>query len=414
MRTRWIARLGVNAGLFVLSAGLAVLAAEGIVRRFVPQHFPLSVALRGLHRNDPELGYVMQAGFFKRVHTAEFTADLRTNSLGLRDEEVPPPAPQRLRLLAIGDSFTLGVHAGDRDRCFVERLEAGLQAAFTARERGAAAPWTGAEVINAGVEGYGTVQEVGLCERLGPQLHPDGVILAFYLGNDFTDNSGLTRMTVVDGYQMLEASAAGFRREFSPWHRRVRLWLHAHSELYLLLKARLVHPVRRALPGAGTAAAPATVKPFDYYVYDKGFADALSAVASPDLQRGMDRTATALARLRRYCDAQGIQALVVAIPAEAQVDPAARARWLARFGLETSRLDFDLPNRRLRDLAAAAGLRLVDLTPVFADRVRQGEHPYLVSDPHWNASGHAIAAAALLEPVLAQWGDTTHPQIGTR
>ena len=66
--------------------------------------------------------------------------------------------------------------------------------------------------------------------------------------------------------------------------------------------------------------------------------------------------------------------------------------------------------------ADLARLRLpvVDLTPVFADRVRQGEHPYLVSDPHWNARGHAIAAAALLEPVLALWGDTVHPQVGTR
>lgn len=413
MRTRWITRLAANALLTGLGGALALVAAEGIVRRFIPQHFPLSVALRGLHRADPELGYVMVPQFAKRVRTPEFKAEVRINALGLRDDEIRTRAPQTVRLLAIGDSFTLGVHAGDRSACFVEQLETRLRAVFAARSRGSEAAWTDAELINAGVEGYGTVQEVALLERLAPQLRPDGVILAFYLGNDFTDNSGLTRMTVVDGYQMLETSAAGFRREFLPRHRRLRLWLHAHSELYLLLKARLVHPVRQALPAA-RATAPAPVKPFDYYVYDKGFADLLRAAPSPPAQRGIEQTAAAFARLRAYCDAHAAPALVVAIPAEAQVDPAARSRWIARFGLDAAALDFERPNRQLAQLAAAAGLPLVDLTPVIAAAIRRGERPYVANDPHWNARGHAIAAAALLQPILAQWGVPAQPLVGTR
>ena len=53
MRTRWIGLVAINALVLCLGAGLAVLAAEAIVRRWMPQQFPLSVALRGLHQVDP-------------------------------------------------------------------------------------------------------------------------------------------------------------------------------------------------------------------------------------------------------------------------------------------------------------------------------------------------------------------------
>jgi hypothetical protein len=394
-----------STALAVAGCVLALLLGEQIVRWFVPQHFALSVALRGLHRTDRELGYVMVPGFTRRVRTPEFACDVRTNSLALRDRELNAAA--RYRVLVVGDSFTLGVHAGDS--CFVEQMEHALDAEVRLH----AAPEGGAiECVNAGVEGYGTVQEVGLFERLAPLVQPDVAVLAFYLGNDFTDNSGRTRMTVVDGYQMLEASAAGYRAHFAPWHRRARLWLHAHSELYLLLKARLLHPLR-ARPARGSHDAT-TPQPFDYYVYDKGFAEALAASPSADLQRGLDATRTALQALQRVCAERAIPALVVALPAAQQVDPEARNRWISRFGLQASALDFERPNRRLATIAAEIGLPFLDLTPVFAAAIARGEHPYLDDDPHWNVRGHTLAARALLVPVLERMSAAPVPLAGRR
>jgi lysophospholipase L1-like esterase len=342
----------------------------------------------------------MVPGFRRVVRTPSFACDVRTNALGMRDSEPAPPAPRTLRILGLGDSFALGVHAGALADCFLERLQAQLAAELRARPRSSAAGriWEDADVANAGVDGYGTVQEIELLHRLDPLLHPDAVLLAFYLGNDFTDNSGRTRMTAVDGYLMLEASAAGYRERFRRPDRRLRLWLHTHSEMYLLLKERLWHPVRRAALRPGARAA--TRQPFDYYVYDSGFADCLQATVPPRLESGVHATRRALLDLRSWCATHGTCALVVALPAEQQVDPAARAAWIDRFGLDAATLDFAAPNRLLAALAAEAGLPLVDLTPGFAARIAGGEDLFLAGDSHWNPAGHAAAAEILREPIL--------------
>jgi hypothetical protein len=100
------------------------------------------------------------------------------------------------------------------------------------------------------------------------------------------------------------------------------------------------------------------------------------------------------------------------VPAEQQVDPAARAAWLARFGLDASELDFGLPNRRLAELARAAGLAVYDLTPAFAAAVQAGAKPYLRGDPHWNAAGHALAAHTLSAPALEHLIGVPAPVVG--
>lgn len=393
----WVRNGIARVALVVAALALALLASELLIRSVAPQQRALSVALHGLYRPDPELGYVMNAGFRRRVRTESFRCDVRTNSLGLRDREPGPREPGSIRILGLGDSFVFGVHAGASGNCFIEQLERRLDAEFAQHPvhgpDGQA--WTGADVVNAGIDGYGTPQEVGLLLRLDPVLHPDAVLLAFYLGNDFTDNSGRTRMTVIDGYQMLEASARGYRDAFRPLHRRLRLFLHAHSEVYLLLKRRLWQTLRAKRDISSSA----STKPFDYYVYDSGFADCLRPAASAKLQAGIAATHDALVQLRRWCDAHGTQALVVAIPAEQQVDSEARARWLQRFGLATEHLDFDLPQQRLAALVQEAGLAFFDLTPEFAAHTARGEKLYLERDSHWNAAGHALAAQTLLPPV---------------
>ena len=396
--------------LLLLGLGAALWLAEIVVREVAPQQRPLSIALRGLYVPDATLGYRMAPGFERRIRTAEFTSVVRTNSLGLRDHELGARRPGTLRLLGLGDSFTFGVHAGPLEKCYLKQLETRLDAQLARQPL--AAPGRSelhaVEIVNAGMDGYGTPQEVGLLQKLAAAVQPDGLLLGFYLGNDFTDNSGRTRMTVVDGYQMLEDSAAPFRREFAPMQRRARLFLNTRSELYLFFKRRVLHPEGAALsraPGAAALAPDASAhhagpKSFDYYRYDSGFADCMRSELSPTMQVAMQETRHAFEQLRAWCDAHGTRALVVAIPAQEQVDPAERRRWLDRFGLSEADFDFELPNRRLADLAHSCGLEVFDLTPGFAARVARGDTLFMRTDTNWNAAGHAAAAELLAEPVL--------------
>jgi hypothetical protein len=389
------------------------LLGELVVRRFAPEERPHSVALRYLYRPDAELGYVMAPGFSRDVRTHVFSARMETNSLGLRDHEIAPPGPATLRILGIGDSFTLGIHAGALERCYLKRLETLVSEELATGEhlRADGSAWTRAEFVNAGIDGYGTLQEVGLLERLGPTLHLDAVLLGFYLGNDFTDNSGRTRMAVEDGYLMLEASAAPYRAYSRPLHRRARLYLNAHSELYVFLKQRIVSPLRalrESEPGTSSGH-----RQLHAYVFDDGFAASLTPGPSPIMDAGIANTRAAFARLRAWCDAHGVGVLVFAIPEVVQVDPEARREWLHRFGLEHDALDFDLPNQRLRELADEAGLPLVDLTADLRAAVERGESIHFDNDHHWNARGHEIAAELLLEPVMHELVDGP-PVIGAR
>jgi len=415
MRPRLVQRFFACAALLLSSCGAALVLGEFVVRRAAPQAKPLTVALRNLHRTDRDLGYVMVPNFHRAVRTPAFTSDVRTSTIALRDREYAPHQPGTFRILGLGDSYVFGAHAGPLDSCFVKRLEARLGRELRAQPYTAVdgRKWRDMEIVNAGVIGYGTEQEIELLRRLDPVLRPDAVLLAFCLFNDFADNSGLTRMTVVEGYQALVLSTVGFGDRGWSLPRHVRLWLHANSDLYALFKVRVLHPARRALASPAGATAPGP-RPLDYYIYDSGFADCLRAAPSARLEHGIAVTRAALQELRAWCDTRGTTALVVALPAELQADGAARPDWIERFGLDPSTLDFDLPNRRLAALAAEAGLPLVDLTPEFAARTGRGERLHLVGDGHWNAAGHAAAAGALAGPVRDNLLEAPAHLIGSR
>jgi hypothetical protein len=131
-----------------------------------------------VHRDDPELGWLPipnRAAAF----TGSRTISVAHNSLGLRDIEHERTG--RPAVLFLGDSFVWGydVEAGER---FTELLRAEL---------------SGVEIINAGVNGYGTDQEYLLLNRIWSAFRPDAVVLNFTSSNDHDDNTSNVRS---DGY----------------------------------------------------------------------------------------------------------------------------------------------------------------------------------------------------------------------
>ena len=83
--------------------------------------------------------------------------------------------PGILRILSLGDSHTAGFEVR-QDRTFSAVIERHLQ------ENGIRT-----EVINAGVSGFSTAEELVLLENEGVKYRPDAVVLGFY-ANDFEDN----------------------------------------------------------------------------------------------------------------------------------------------------------------------------------------------------------------------------------
>jgi GDSL-like lipase/acylhydrolase family protein len=82
------------------------------------------------------------------------------------------PTPGATRVVMLGDSITFGTGVGDEDT-FSNRLDALPEI----------------EVVNLGVDGYGTDQALIRLEREGLAYHPQVVILNFCVRNDYFDNA---------------------------------------------------------------------------------------------------------------------------------------------------------------------------------------------------------------------------------
>lgn len=106
---------------------------------------------------------------------------MTVNSLGLRGPEVSVEKPaDTYRILGIGDSFTFGVGVKDADT-FLSRLQLQLNATGTGKER--------FQVLNAGVQGYNTRDEVLYLERRWLALDPDLVLIIFYINDAYDDDA---------------------------------------------------------------------------------------------------------------------------------------------------------------------------------------------------------------------------------
>jgi lysophospholipase L1-like esterase len=161
-----------NLYLLLFSTSLILLVTELALRAFNPWGIDffhmLPYHMQGMV-DHPTLGY---------VHPRSVTYSLGRNTVtlnshGLRDEEIPyeKPAGER-RILVLGDSvaFGWGVDQGDT---FSDRMEPRLK-----QLTGGA--W---QVINAGVNGYTSEQELEYLSIEGLRYSPDIVVL-LYVGND--------------------------------------------------------------------------------------------------------------------------------------------------------------------------------------------------------------------------------------
>jgi lysophospholipase L1-like esterase len=116
---------------------------------------------------DPEIGYELVPG--ARGHA--WGTDVDVNAAGFRGREPSEDHERRRRIVVLGDSITFGNDL-PVDATYPHLLE-GLLVRRDAR-------W---EVLNLGVGGYDTLQEVALLERRGVSFRPELVIVGYSLND---------------------------------------------------------------------------------------------------------------------------------------------------------------------------------------------------------------------------------------
>lgn len=141
----WVSRIGLTVG----GTLLALVLVEIGLRLFYPQY-----DCAGFGQADARVGWTL-IPYYEDVCVArghDTVTEARINSLGLRDAEVEMPKPSNtFRILVLGNSMAFGVGV-KQDRVFTEVLEGLLNENALINHQ--------VEVVNAGVPGYGTAQEL--------------------------------------------------------------------------------------------------------------------------------------------------------------------------------------------------------------------------------------------------------------
>jgi hypothetical protein len=340
----------VNLLLASAAVVLTLLLAEVASWNLLPQWAPENGS-RTFWRYDERLGWSHRPGATGVHRHPDFAARVETSAQGLRDRVYPEArVPGLCRMLVLGDSFTWGFGV-DREQIWHERIEARHP------------DW---EIVNAGVAGYATDQQLLYLEERGLALRPDVVLLLFH-PNDLLENGEHSTSGYYKPYFELGPDGDLALRQVpvppgTP-EQRLDRWLHFHTYLlYRLYHARKFIAAARE-ERARAAEAPAPLRP-----------DAKRAVAN---KYDVDLTLTLklLGRIDERVRESGARFLLVSVPISdpplGRLQEGLRALGIAHLGL-------DLAFRRQRDIR-------------------------FPGDPHWTPHGHEIAADAV-EAFLADQG----------
>lgn len=358
----------------------------------------------------------------------EGAAYIRINSDGQRDREhARAKPPGTLRIAVLGDSYAEALQVSLEDAFWII-MEQRLQScpAFAGQR---------VEVLNFGVSGYGTAQELLTLREKVWDYQPDLVLLAMTTNNDITDNlrefkraEEIPYFVYRDGQLALDDS---FRqsRTFQLRHSflsRAGRWIRGHlrviqafHEGHYALKKYLS---TRNAPAATTAPPqPQQAAPHDNAANAQANAnnspqrDAPHANISDEL--GIDnliyrepdaaawreawRVTEGLLRLMRdEVRGGGAKFVVATLSNGVQVHPQASARvaFLRRVGAT----DIFYPDMRIKSLGEREQFPVLTLAPELQQYAEQHQvflHGFGsdLGNGHWNSNGHRVAGELLAQ-----------------
>lgn len=356
---------------------------------------------------DSELGWVNipNATGWESCY-GECQIQVTINSQGLRDREIPYENESgATRILMLGDSTTAAMQVALEDT-FVKQVEADLN-----QNEG---NW---EVINGGVNAYGTDNELLFYRLEGQKYDPDVVFLNVYLANDVYNNNPTLELRY--GGQSAKpyftlADSGDLELQNFPIEDTATFWTKVGTFLKknfqlprfvaqtLSLRGEIpewMQPIVR-LFGGGRGAVTTDEADEAVAADDSGGAadveQAGEATAVPDPDRRPDIcdpdplpivedawavTEALILQLDKEVAANDAQLAVLLIPAAPQIiPPEAGESWYC-----------DLPNEQLTAFLADAGIPYLDMLPDFREEVLAGHGPYYFErDFHMNSLGHDL------------------------
>lgn len=330
----------INLLLFLVTVALCAASGEAIVRAFdlAPRliqvnegRFRLSVNVRLGYEPTPNLR-------FDGANLYNYDWRGASTKLGYRGDDADfAKAPGSLRVAILGDSIAEGLWIERYEETFPGVLAAYLKARNPK-----------AEVLNFGVVGYNTRQEVETLKTAALRYSPDIVVLEYCLNDRERSDGALLERLLERERQIDEPGLVPTLQ--SRWA--------SSSALYRLIRYRFFPVVTQAAVEASRA-------------------QRLKSLSE-------DTVDEALAELGAELHMRKLRTLVAIFP---------------RFG-DFEHYAYSEEHARVRAAAERAGLEVLDLLPAFRRCASESSQPMQLDEYHPSAAGHECAGKAIGEALL--------------
>lgn len=346
------------------------------------------------YRPDPHCGSRLQPNLSFR-YIQEGNALVQTNSFGNRDAHREKSKPAGcFRIAILGDSYCEALQVA-REATFWNKTEQHLNLSATGQPA--------YEVLNFGVSGYGTAQELLMLEHYVWQFEPDLILLAVLTGNDISDNSLALSGNPNRPYYCLDEQgilqlddsflqAPDFRKACLTWTQYKVAAINTSRVLQLVnhWKSRPLRASTRAEASIGESG-------LDSLVYQPA--------ADAQWEQAWQVTEKLIGRFKSVCDSHHAALLVVTLTNALQVDPQPVRRTKAQEQMHVASLDY--PDQRIADYCRSHQIETLTLVPHFRE-VAERDGIYFhgfantsLGSGHWNEAGHDLAARLIADKFLS-------------
>ena len=339
--------------------------AELVIRFVAPQALVSDIIAM-----DPDLDYRLRPNARGRMTSSEYSAEIRINSLGFRGEEISSEKkPGVYRVLFLGASFVFGSGLAED-----ETLPHFVGQELNRKKLG------NFEVINGGVYGYSTANDVELFMKSGLPLKPD-VVVILVKTNGMVQSSEWAELDN-DGRLRRKQKTSQYKDS-----RRITrflpgaTWLRENSHLFKFVGMRV-------LPVLEIGTAPKSEDPSTQRIHQTSPVDELSPEFYQD-ERGPFRVTVALlSRLACVAQKHGIRTVLLTLGAEEDLEGGrvSHARMLPHEQLVTASLEIGFADA-------------IALAPILTT-YQGNERLFFHEDRHWTAAATRFVAPVVADTII--------------
>ena len=355
-----------------------------------------------LYGPDPGRGWTLRPGA-SGVVSAESRQYVRINSQGFRDRERTYEKPANtVRIAILGNSWTEALQVPlEKTYCSVLERKLTEQGCFGGRR---------IEVLNFGVAGYSTAQELLTLQQEVWKYHPDTVIVAFYPARDVANNLRElnnasnpeqspyfvyrdTLLVLDDSFRALPALQS---QQIQIQNLSYKVSRHLRI-LQGITALQRFGKMRVAMAATRERAEKAGLDNLEYGIY--------AAPSQREMQDAWKVTEGLLLKIRDEVKGHHVEFRIVSLATRPQVspDPEKSQTLMRKLGVE----NLSYADDRIREYGAREGIPVTSLAPALS-RYAEANHIYLngftVANRgagHWNETGHRLAAETIAADLCA-------------